>query len=705
MTLLAAERISKRFDEQVIFEQVSFTIKTGDRIGLVGKNGSGKTTLFELLAGVQEIDSGAITRSKKCIIDYAEQEKTEFMELSLFDFVASGRQDLLDMRLEMSRLQEHLAGQPGDRTSLARLGQLQNRYEVENGFNFENEIKTILSGLSFEESRYRDPIRNFSGGEKNRAGLARVLAGKGTLLLLDEPTNHLDISSTCWLEEYLSNIDRAFVVVSHDRTFLQNTVRNVWDIQSSKISFYTGSFEKYLGERAERRRLHEHQYKHQQEEIKRIEEFIRRNMAGQKTKQAQSRLKYLQRIKRLPPPKTENSSAHISVKSSGRSFAHVLAVHDVEVGYSSAIVSGLNFDIYRGDKVGLIGPNGSGKSTILKSIIGELAPINGDIRLGSNVDVAYFDQELSELDPDRTVLENLWEVDPGAEVGTMRSFLGRFGFYGDDSLKKVTTLSGGEKTKLSLARLLYHPANFIIFDEPTNHLDLNSREVLEEALVDYAGSCLIVSHDRYFLNRVVTRILHIHDGHLDIYDGNYEYFREKTASQAPAHTGSAEPASRQAYLDFKERSKYRARLKKDIKATRKRIAEFEKEIETLTEAINHQIPKSDWEKLSEATARKNELEDDILVLYQQLEQLEERELDYDSVHIGVARTAVVHRYYTRSAGALRTRRTEGSTASRGFLCQAQFVNIPRMPFMWRGADTEMVFLRRSRRCLRHGGEM
>ncbi len=627
MTLLAAERISKRFDEQVIFEQVSFTIKAGDRIGLVGKNGSGKTTLFELLAGVQELDSGVITKSKNCIIDYAEQEKTEFLELSLFDYVASGRQDLLDMRLEMSRLQEHLATQPGDSASLARLGQLQHRYEVENGFNFESEIKTILSGLSFEESRYRDPIRNFSGGEKNRAGLARVLAGKGTLLLLDEPTNHLDIDSTCWLEDYLSKIDRAYLVVSHDRTFLQNTVQNVWDIQTSKINFYTGGFEKYLSERVERRRLHEHQYKHQQDEIKRIEEFIRRNMAGQKTKQAQSRLKYLQRIKRLPPPKAGDSSPHINVKSSGRSFAHVLAVHGVEVGYSSAVVSDLNFDIYRGDKIGLIGPNGSGKSTILKSIIGELAPITGDIRLGNNVDVAYFDQELSELDHDRTVLENLWEVDPGAEVGTIRTFLGRFGFAGDDSLKKVSTLSGGEKTKLSLARLLYHPANFIIFDEPTNHLDLNSREVLEEALIDYTGSCLIVSHDRYFLDRVVNKILHVRSGHLDVYNGNYEYFREKTAAQSPDPVKTAAPASKQAYLDFKEKSKYRARLKKDIKATRKRIGEIEKEIETLTQAINHEIPKSDWEKLSQATARKNELEDEILVLYQQLEQLEEIELD------------------------------------------------------------------------------
>ncbi|UCG62998.1 MAG: ABC-F family ATP-binding cassette domain-containing protein [Candidatus Zixiibacteriota bacterium] len=627
MTLLAAERISKRFDDLVLFNDVSFTVNEGDRIGLVGRNGSGKTTLFELMAGLQEIDSGTVTRARKCKIDYAEQEKTEYMEISLFDYVASARQDLLDMRHEIAELQDHLASHPADRASLTRMGQLQNRYEAEKGFGFENEIKTILAGLSFPEDRHRDQIRNFSGGEKNRAGLARVLAGNSTLMLLDEPTNHLDIESTCWLEEYLGKTDRAYIVVSHDRTFLQNTISCVWNIQSSGIDFYAGSFEKFLSQRAERRRLQEHRYKHQQEEIRRIEDFIRRNMAGQKTKQAQSRLKYLQRIKRLPPPKSDGSSPNISMKSSGRSYAHVLAVNDVAVGYgSTTIVRDMNFDLYRGDKIGMIGPNGSGKSTILKSLIGELAPIHGEIRLGNNLDVAYFDQELSELDSERTVLENLWEMDPSAEVGIIRSFLGRFGFTGDESLKKVSTLSGGEKTKLSLARLLYHPANFIIFDEPTNHLDLGSREVLEQALIDYEGSTLIVSHDRYFLDRVVNKILHVHDGIVDIYAGNYSYFKEKTG-QVAVEVPVKPQSSKQAYLKFKEKSRSRARLKKEIQSTKDKIASTEREIENLTEAINHEIPRSDWEKLAEATQKRADLEEKVLTLIHRLEVLEEIELD------------------------------------------------------------------------------
>ncbi len=627
MTLLAAERISKRFDDLVLFDDVSFTINEGDRIGLVGRNGSGKTTLFELISGLQELDSGSVVRARKCKIDYAEQEKTDYLELSLFDYVTSARQDLLDIRHEIHSLQEHLARNPADQASLSRMGQLQNRYEAENGFGFENEVKTILTGLSFPNERHRDPIRNFSGGERNRAGLARILAGNGTLMLLDEPTNHLDIDSTCWLEEYLKKTDRAYVVVSHDRTFLQNSVSCVWNIQSSKVDIYVGSFEKFLSEHAERKRLHEHRYRHQQEEIRRIEDFIRRNMAGQKTKQAQSKLKYLQRIKRLPPPKGNGASPHISVKSSGRSYAHVLAMSDVSVGYGSTeVVGGINFDLYRGDKVGMIGPNGSGKSTILKSLIGELAPVEGEIRLGNNVDVAYFDQELSELDPERTVLENLWEIDPGAEIGTMRSFLGRFGFTGDESLKKVSTLSGGEKTKLSLARLLYHPANFIIFDEPTNHLDLVSREVLEQALIAYEGSCLIVSHDRYFLDRVVNKILHVHNGVVDIYAGNYSYFKDRTG-QPVIEPAVKDQSSRQAYLEFKEKSRSRSKLKKEIQSTRDKIASTEREIEELTEAINHRIPRSDWEKLAESTQRRSDLEEKVITLIQKLEHLEEIELD------------------------------------------------------------------------------
>ncbi len=623
MSLLAGESLSKAFNDQVILDDVSFTIRTEDRIGLVGRNGIGKTTFFELLAGKSELDAGSINRAKNCRIEYIEQEQTEYYDDSLFDFVAAARPELHDLRHKITDLETQLSYAPDDEKALEELGQLQQLFEIEGGFGFEDEIKRILMGLGFVEERFEEPLRQFSGGEKNRAALARVLAGKGTLLLLDEPTNHLDIDSTVWLEEYLKSLDKAYVVVSHDRSFLTATVNLVWEMAFGKLDTYTGGFEKYLVDREERRRLHEHRYRHQQEEIKRLEDYVRRNMAGQKSRQAKSKLKHLGRIQRIARPRDEQAGASIDVKLSGRSYEHVLSLDSVSLGYNGQpVVRDIHFDIYRGDKVGLIGRNGSGKSTILKALIGELEPLEGEIRLGNNVDVAYFDQELSDLDEGQTVIDSLWEKDVAAEAGTIRSALGRFGFSGEDSFKKVSTLSGGEKTKLSLARLLYHPANFIIFDEPTNHLDIDSREALEDALRNFDGSFLIVSHDRHFLDAVVDRTLWVNYGRVRCFDGNYSYFREKIQQQALADEPEKVEKDKTGYESFKERSKARARLKKQIEQARAQIQEYETELTGLVEAIDSGIPRNDWEKLQQATRRKNELEDEILNLYTTLEELE-----------------------------------------------------------------------------------
>jgi ATP-binding cassette subfamily F protein 3 len=623
VTLVTAERIVKRFKDQLICEEVSFSLQDDDRIGLVGKNGIGKTTLLELIAGRQEVDFGSITRARSCRIDYVEQEKTEYFDFAIADFVAGARQDLIDMRREIRDLEQYLAANPHDADSLTRLGTLQHTFESENGNNLDNEVRLILIGLGFDESRHRDSLRNLSGGEKNRAALARLLAGNGNLLLLDEPTNHLDIESTRWLENHLKMSNRAYIVVSHDRSFLTATVDKVWEIGFGRIETYYNGFEKYLAERHDRRRLAEHHYRHQQEEIKRLEEFVRRNLMGQKSRQAQSKLKYLNRIKRLPPPRSAGRGPLIKMESSGRSFNQVLDLEELSLGYGdTTVITDATLTLYRGDKVGLIGRNGSGKSTLLKSLIGEIEPISGSLRLGSNVDVAYFDQELSDLNLEATVLDNMWEIDPSAEVNRIRTFLGRFGFTGEDVLKAVAALSGGEKTKLCLARLLYHPANFIIFDEPTNHLDIDAREALETALLEYEGTCLIVSHDRYFLDRVVNRILYIRDGEVTSYNGNYSYFLEKTevAEETPAKP--REEKSKQAYFDFREQSKQKARLKKKILSTRSRIADAERDLEQLEADIAVNIPRHDWEQLQSAAERKRQVENSLLELYVELEKLE-----------------------------------------------------------------------------------
>ncbi len=627
MTLVTAERLSLKFNHQTILEDVSFAIKTGDRIGLVGKNGCGKTTLFEIISGRMELENGKVHRSKKCSIDYIEQETSGYGDLTLFEYVASARDDLAEMRKEITGLEHELQFHPHDRDRLDRLGELQNKFELEGGFNFENDVHTILHGLGFEKHRFPDRLKNFSGGERNRAGLAKALAGKGNLLLLDEPTNHLDIESTQWLEEYLRETERSFVVVSHDRMFLSATVDKIWELRHARLEFYTGGLDNYLKERQARRDQHEHLYRHQQEEIKRLEEFVRRHMAGQKTRQAQSRLKYLGRIKRLAKPKGEGSTVKIGMQSSGRSYALVLSVKEAGLGYGdTAVVDSLTLDVYRGEKVGIIGRNGSGKSTFLKTLIGELTPVRGEIRLGHQVDVAYFDQELSDLDPESTVLDSMWEMEPMAAIGRIRSYLARFGFSGEDPFKLVASLSGGEKTKLSLARLLYHPANLIIFDEPTNHLDMDSRERLEEALLEYDGSCLIVSHDRYFLDRVVDRIVYLNDGKATIYNGNYAYFKEKTETSVET-TKPKEPKSKDDYLAFKEKSRQRGRHKKKLQKTKEQIEELETELKKVQQELENEISPEDWEELNRATNQKSEIENELLNLYALLEELEG--IDFD----------------------------------------------------------------------------
>jgi len=627
VTLLAVQKISKKFKDQVILNEVSFTITDTDRVALVGRNGEGKTTLLEILAGKCQVDSGEVTCSRSCAVDYVEQEKSGYLDLTLFEFVAEARRDLLAMRQEIRRLEEELAVDPHDDGRLRRLGELQQDFERGGGFDLETEVGIILQGLGFESERYGERMSNFSGGEKNRAGLARILAGKGNLLLLDEPTNHLDIESTVWLEEYLSKLNKAYVIVSHDRAFLTATVDQVWELAGGQLDVYSGGFERYLGRRVDRRRLAEHHYRHQQEQIKRIEEFIRRNMAGQKTKQAQSRLKYLTRIKRLPPPRADLQGPAISVQSSGRSWAHVLAMEDVSLGYGSRIVlEEVGFDIYRGDKVGLIGRNGSGKSTLLRALIGELEPIQGRLALGNNVDVAYFDQELSDLADDATVLDNMWRVDPGAEAKTVRSFLARFGLSGDEVFKPVLALSGGEKTKLCLARLLYHPSNLLLLDEPTNHLDVYAREALESALKEYDGSCLVVSHDRYFLEQVADRIIYLDRGRAVVFNGKYSEFRDRMQT-SQVSVKVKDDGQKRAWEDFKARSRERSRRRKAIESTRAKIATLERELERLEQAMSHDIPRHDWEELQRAANRRKQVENDILDLYAGLESLEGGEDD------------------------------------------------------------------------------
>jgi ATP-binding cassette subfamily F protein 3 len=624
MTLISAENIVKQFHDNVLFSDLSFSINETDRIGLVGPNGIGKTTLFEIIEGRMPVDSGRIVKSKQSDISYVEQELAGDIDISLIDYVTSARSDLLSLKTKIDEAATKLETDPGSEKKVEMLGQLQNRFELDGGYEYEAEIKIILAGLGFPESRFSDKLSSFSGGERNRAALAKMLAARSNLLLLDEPTNHLDIESTIWLEEYLNGQDKAFIVVSHDRTFLTNTVKKIWEISGLKINQYFNGFENYLVEREERRQLQQHQYRHQQEEIKRIEDFIRRNIVGQKTKQAQSRRKYLDRLKRVDLPDADKKAPTFSMEAGKRSYNLVLEIEDGVFGYGkSAVVGDVALNLYRGDRVGLIGPNGSGKTTILKTILGELNILEGSLKIGNNVEIAYFDQELENIDDHNTILDELWLVDTLAEAGRLRSFLARFGFRDDDVFKKVAILSGGEKTKLALAKLLFLPANFLIFDEPTNHLDIDARLALEEALKSYNGSFLIVSHDRYFLDCVVDRIAAVKNKSLRIYQGNYSYYRGKQELKTakPVRKTTSHDKLKE-YENFKKQSQTKGKLKKELQSTRLKIKDSETALAKIDRDLTYNIPKTDWGRLSEVSDEKKKLEKQLLKLYTHLEDLE-----------------------------------------------------------------------------------
>ena len=621
MLLLSLSNISKKFDEQLIVENASLAIQQGDKIGLVGRNGTGKTTLFQIMSGRMTPDSGSVDSQKGLRIGGVAQELNDLLELSLYDFCFLSQPEINDIRHQMARLELSLNSDNPPGEIVGEYQALTHRYEELGGYRMETEIKLVLVGIGFSQGQINRPLSSFSGGERNRAQIAAALVGNYDLLLLDEPTNHLDIESTIWLENHIAASRATYVIISHDRRFLQGTVDKIAQLSLGKLELFHCRYNDYLAEREKRLELAAHYFRHQAEEIARIEDFIRRNMAGQKTKQAQSKQKYLARLKRLEKPKRELDQPTFHILDGGRSFLQVVKVDDLSIGYDHwPLVSSISFEQTRGDRIGLIGPNGCGKTTLLKTLGGLLEPIFGDITVGQNVDVAYFDQELSNLSPNSDVISELWEVDPLAESGRLRSFLARFGFTGEDVFKRVSLLSGGEKTKLSLAKILYRPANLMIFDEPTNHLDIESIEALEEGLDNYHGSLLVVSHDREFLDHVVNHIFEIRNSRLYRYIGNYSDYAEKRQAAAVTKRVASEE-KKASYEQFKEKSRQKSRYKKRLVQLDEMIADREKKWEALEKEVLV-VDGADWEKLNNLREQSKTLEDEILELYLEKETLE-----------------------------------------------------------------------------------
>jgi len=535
MTLIRAENLVKTFAGVPVLQEVSWQIEAGRNIGLIGANGSGKSTLLNILSGVMTPDSGTVERARGLCLGYLTQEMTVEGQRTLYAEVCEAFRPLLDMQEEMTALETRLEQQAGSAADLQRYGMLLEEFNAREGYAITARVEATLLGLGFRPPDLHTPVQHLSGGQKNMAALARVLLQEPDLLLLDEPSNHLDITATEWLEGVLRDYRGTVVVISHDRYFLDRVVEEIVELEQHRLQRYVGNYSAYVTAKAARLEQQHKAYELQQAEIRRQEEFIRRNMAGQKTKQAQSRQKVLARLERLEKPATDDQRVQLRFTTNQRESHEVIVCRQVWKSYGDRpVLRGLSCTVYRGEKVGLMGPNGAGKSTLVRLLMGDDTPDQGTLRLGRNVTVAYYDQEMRTLNTQNTILDEVWQVEPWRTVGDMRAYLGRFLFSGDEVWQIVGTLSGGEKSRVALAKLMLSTANLLILDEPTNHLDIPAREALEQALAVYPGTLLIVSHDRYFLNRIISRLLYLRDGTCVSYPGNYAAYQAHLAAQASA---------------------------------------------------------------------------------------------------------------------------------------------------------------------------
>ena len=534
--MIQLESVSKGYGGQPLFREITWTITSGERIGLVGPNGTGKTTVCRILAAVEEPDEGRVSRARGTTVGYLPQEVAVSGDRSVLGEALSGFDDVWALEREMESVAATLAGAPADGDTLtARYGDLQHRFDALGGYRLETEAKTILGGLGFKAADFARPVTEFSGGWRMRAALARLLLLRPSLLLLDEPTNHLDLESLGWLESFLAGYDGTVVVVSHDRYFLNRMVTSIADLDGGALTLYPGDYDAFLVEREARRELLEAQARNQAKRIAEVERFIERfRYQATKARQVQSRIKMLDRIERI---ELGGVARHIRLAfpQPPRTGRRVASLRGITKAYGDNVVyKGADFDVERGEKVALVGVNGAGKSTLLKMLAGTLIPDAGERTLGAHVAVHYYAQhQLDALDPAHTILEELETVAPELGHTRVRTILGAFLFSGDAVEKKIKVLSGGEKARVALAKMLVRPAALLCMDEPTNHLDLASREVLEDALGAFPGTIVFISHDRYFINRIGTRIVQVDRGTLTSHLGSYDDYLAVMSGVAP----------------------------------------------------------------------------------------------------------------------------------------------------------------------------
>ncbi|SEQ36254.1 ATP-binding cassette, subfamily F, member 3 [Ignavigranum ruoffiae] len=588
MILLQANNVARRFADVTLYEQVNFNIQSGDRVALVGRNGTGKSTLIEQIMGQEPLSEGEITTAKNLRIGYLEQHVAINSDRTIWDEMMSVFKDRLALRDEAETLANQLADladrthSPEYQQTLAHYDQIQEQMIQNNVYAIESDIRTVLHGFKFYEEDYKRPVNSLSGGQKTRLALARTLLTDYDLLILDEPTNHLDMETLAWLENYLMSYRGALLLVSHDRYFLNKVAQQVVELRHQTLHTYAGNYDYYLKEKALRQQQEQQAYDKQQEEIAKLEDFIQKNITrASTTKRAQSRRKRLEKMERIEKPLQDQQAPRIQFSAAKESGQRVIGVNNLAIGYSASeapLARYLNLELGRQEAIAIVGPNGVGKTTLLKTILGQLPALAGDIRLGSNVQIGYYDQNVNQLDPNLTVLETLWQAHDLTDEWQIRSILGSFLFSGETVEKKVGLLSGGEKARLSLALLATNHDNTLLLDEPTNHLDIDSKEVLEDALINYDGSLLFVSHDRYFINRIANKVLEIHPEGADLYLGDYDYYQAKKAELL--QIAAAQEANQEDLMQTKAAPmSQNQRSYEDSKLLRQQLRKLEKQVE------------------------------------------------------------------------------------------------------------------------------
>lgn len=588
MIIAQGHDLEKQFGANTLFKNVNFSIDSNARIGLIGPNGVGKTTLLKIMTGEEEATHGDFTINKNIDVGYIAQENDLNENKTIWDEMLSVFTPLINMGKKIRDLQEEMSANPRKKDLLKQYDQFQYSFEQQGGYTYQADIKSILNGFNFPEATWTKKVGSLSGGEKTRLSFVKLLLRKPPLLLLDEPTNYLDLDTLDWLESYLKNYSGAILVVSHDQYFLDNLATQIFELQFGKLTVFKGNYSAYVAERQLRDRQQEEAYEKQQEKIKKDEEFIQKNIVRAKTtKRAQSRRKQLEKMEKITPPKHKNK-VRINFQSERPSGKEVLILRDLTIGYpTKTMIHGISLQINKGDRVAVIGQNGIGKSTLLKTVMKELKPKKGSIKYGASLDIGYYDQELQGLDPTKTVIDTVWDRHKTMPEKDVRSILASFLFTAKDIDKTVGQLSGGQKARLTLTVLSLEHNNFLLMDEPTNHLDLEAKEVLEQALQNYDGTLLFVSHDRYFINQLANKIVEIKNGVAQVYEGDYSYYLDEKNKQDSASENESsenreivEPEQNKNKLSYQEqklRDSQKRKLQREVENTENKIEKLEKE--------------------------------------------------------------------------------------------------------------------------------